>query len=261
MSAAITRIAGAVLACVVAGGVTLAAPATAAGHPTSTAGAHPHVVLPHAGGVHPNANPSTYYGAGYFTYPSETVGTASASATFTMPTTTCVHPHDREWLLPGIWVYDSSGNLSEQVDVNFNCNGNNPGYYGDVICISGTTCDDSLAVAPGDKIVASLAYTATATVGTIRDITAGTTAQVVGGPITTDATIFIGDEGPSLFGVNVVPRFTRVQFSSVQVNGQYLVDSPFPVAYDLQTASDVQIATSAIGANGQSFTTTFKHPA
>lgn len=260
MSSAITRIAGAVLACVVAGGVALAAPATAAGHPTSTAGAHPQVVLPHAGGVHPNANPTTNFGAGYFVYPGDANGLASVSATYTMPTTTCVHPHDYEWLLPGIWVY-SGGSLTEQVDVNFNCNGNNPGYYGDVICITGSACNQSVAVAPGDKIVASLAYTPTHTIGTIRDITAGTSGQVVGGPITTDEVVFVGDEGPSLFGVNVVPRFTRVQFGSVQVNGQYLVDSPFPTAYDLQTGSDVQIATSAIGANGQSFTTTFKHPA
>ena len=259
MAAAMTRIAGAALACMVTGGLALAAPAGAAGHPRSTAGMHAVLSGPAAPGVHSNL-PVTNYGAGYFTYPGSAYGVASASATFTMPAITCVRATDHEWLLPGIWVYDASGALSQQVDVNFNCNLGTK-LQEAVICISGVACDQSLVVAANDRIVASLAYTATHTIGTVRDLTAGTVAQVVGGPITTDYTIFVGDEGPHAFGVDVIPRFTKVPFTAVQINGEYLARATGVTGYDLQTGSYLQISTSAIGATGQSFTTTFVHPA
>lgn len=251
----ITRVTGGVLAAVVAGGLALAGPASAAAHPRTTAGLHAKIAV-HAG-VQPNTVPTTTYGAGYFTYPGDANGLASVSATYTMPDFSCVHSGDNEWLLPGIWVF-SSGTLTEQVDVNFNCNGGVK-LQPDVICITGATCDQSLAIAPGDKIVASLSYTPTATVGTIKDVTAGTQAQVVGGAITTDDTVFVGDFGPSVFGVSKVPSFSKVKFSSVQVNGQYLADAPFPTQYNLKTGTSLQITSTHILGGGSSFTTAFRH--
>jgi hypothetical protein len=223
-------------------------------HPLGTAGLQGRIAsaAPSAGKV-----PTTNYGAGYFTYPAEYDGIASVGATFTVPTISCQKSGDREWLLPGIWVFDASRNLTEQVDVNLNCNQGSL-YQQSAICIQGS-CDSSLTVTPGDVIEASLVYTATDTVGTIRDRTQSTSAQVVGDPITTDYTVFVGDLGPGVFptGTLRVPTFTSVPFSSVQVNGQYLSDWP-PVPYSLKTAAAVQIKTGAISHN-QNFTTTFQH--
>ena len=140
------------------------APNASAATPRSTAGLHAHI--PMGSGAVRNAVPSTNYGAGYFSYPGAANGTASANVTFTMPSITCFRPGDAEWLLPGIWVYDSSGNLTEQVDVNFNCNSGSQ-LREDVICIQGASCDESLSIAPGDRVQASLAYTNSATVGRI----------------------------------------------------------------------------------------------
>jgi hypothetical protein len=261
MSPSFTRLCGLALTCIVAGGLALAAPAGAAGHPKSTAGLHPSVggvPMHRSSGVSPKVTPTTDFGAGYFAYPVDSgQGLASVSATFTVPSITCVHSADHEWLLPGIWVY-AAGAITQQVDVNLNCN-LGAQLLQDVICIGGSPCDQSLTVAPGDKIVTSLAYTATHTIGTVRDITAGTSAQVVSDPITTDEVILVGDQGPSQFSVTKVPQFTTVKFTSVQVNGQYLEDAPFPTRYNLKTATALQIAAGPIQSDGQSFTTTFKH--
>jgi hypothetical protein len=240
-----------------AAGALVLAPNASAATPRSTAGLHAHI--PMGSGAMRSAVPSTNYGAGYFSYPGAANGTASANVTFTMPSITCFRPGDAEWLLPGIWVYDSSGNLTQQVDVNFNCNSGSQ-LREDVICIQGASCDQSLSIAPGDRIQASLAYTSSATVGRIHDLTSGASAQVVGPAITTDYTVFIGDEGPSLFGVRKVPVFTAVPFSSAYVNGQSLADWS-AAQYNLKTGTSLQIATGVLTGDGNAFVTTFHHSA
>jgi hypothetical protein len=222
----------------------------AATQPKTTAGLHAHVS---SGGL-VSAVATTYYGAGYFSYPGAG-SLAGASTSFKMPAITCANGSDNEWLLPGIWVY-SSGSLSEQVDVNFNCNGGALTLVA-VICISGAGCDTSLAVAPHDVIRASISYTSTATIGTIKDVTSGQVRQVVGSAVTADDTVFIGDAGPSLFGVQKVPTFTSLKFSVNQVNAQDLSDWS-PLRYNLKTGTPVQIRTGALSA-AQAFTTTFAH--
>ena len=140
----------------------------------------------------------TNYGAGYFAYPS-TGNVGSVSATFRVPAIHCQSASDQEWLLPGIWVYDSSGNLTQQVDVNLNCN-NGAMLLEAVICINGGSCDTSLAITPGDLIVATLSETPSGSFGQIRDITSGQTKSVSGTAApTNDYTVFVGIEGPSLF--------------------------------------------------------------
>jgi len=226
---------------------------------TTTAGLHAHLSGLGASSASPAAVPSTYFGAGYFSYPGEANGAASASTTFKMPTFSCKSAGDQEWLLPGIWVYDGSSNLTQQVDVNFNCN-SGAKTQEDVICITGASCDTSLTPAPHDTIRASLAYTSTATIGTIKDVTTGQTAQVIGSPVTSDVTVFIGDEGPSLFlggAVTKVPTFSTIKFSTNQVNGQDLSDWA-PGRWNLKTSTAVQIRAGALATN-QSFVTTFAH--
>jgi hypothetical protein len=221
----------------------------------STAGQHPHMSHASVAGGRLSAVATTNYGAGYFSYPGLANGVAGASTSFKMPAITCANAGDKEWLLPGIWVY-GSGSLTEQVDVNFNCNAGVLLQQA-VICVDGAGCDQSLTVAPGDKIRASLAYTSTATIGTIKDVTSGQVRQVVGSAVTTDDTVFIGDEGPSLFGVSKVPTFTTQTFKVNQVNGQDLSDWG-PARYNLKTGTPVQIRTGALSA-AQAFVTTFAH--
>lgn len=242
-------------AAVAAAGALVLAPNASAATPRTTAGLHAHITL--QPGAVPNTVPTTNYGAGFFSYPGAANGTASANVTFKMPSISCARPGDSEWLLPGIWVYNSSGNLSQQVDVNFNCNSGTQ-LLVSVICIQSASCDQSLSIAPGDRVQASLAYTSTATVGTIHDLTSGASAQVVGPAITTDYTIFIGDEGPSLFSVSKVPTFSKVSFSSAYVNGQSIRDAG-GVRYNLKTGPAVQITTGPLTGDGDAFVTTFHH--
>ena len=252
---------GLVLTLVFAGASAMAAqPRPHAKHATSTAGMHPHRTLPTpgtSGTAAPNVVPFTDQGAGYFNYPSSASGLASVSATFVMPTFNCVSSTDSEWLLPGIWVF-AGGSLSEQVDVNFNCNNGSKLQEG-IICLSNTGCDTSLVVNPGDKIIASLAYTPTATVATLKNATTHLSMQLVGGVITTDEVVLVGEIGPDLFGPRNVPQFSNLHFSAVQINGQYLADGPFPTRYNLKTDTKVQIWTSPISGDGAQFTSVYKH--
>lgn len=151
-------------------------PAISHESPKTTAGAHITVPELAAGTSFRNAPhigvPTTNFGAGYFAYPtSGNVG--SVSVTFRLPAIHCQSTTDSEWLLPGIWVYDNNGNLSQQVDINLNCNGGAM-FLVDVICIAGGSgCDESLAVNPGDLIVATLSEEPSGSYGQIRDITSG----------------------------------------------------------------------------------------
>ncbi|MFL6239880.1 MAG: hypothetical protein ACJ735_10375 [Actinomycetes bacterium] len=229
--------------------VTGQASAGTAHHPRSTAGVKAHI------GASPNT-PSTNYGAGYFSYLG-TGNVVSVGATFKAPPVTCASTSDMEWLLPGIWIYDGGGNLSEQVDVNLNCNSGSQ-LREDVICLNGVSCDTSLTINPNDKVEVSFTNTPNYSTGVVRDITQHTSATVTGPSQASDYTVFIGDEGPSLFGPTAVPTFTKVGFSIATVNGQYLGDNG-PAKYNLKTTSAVQIATGALNSSGSGFNTTFKH--
>jgi hypothetical protein len=246
---------GAAAAIVLGGTIGTGLASGAATRPTTTAGLHAQLSGVTAGG-RLNAVATTNYGAGYFSYPGAANGVSTVSTSFKMPTFHCHSTTDNEWLLPGIWVYDSSSALTEQVDVNFNCNSGTL-FQGAVICVTGASCNVSLPVAPRDTIRASLAYTSTATIGTIKDVTSGQSVQVVGSPVTNDYTVFIGDEGPSLFGVSKVPTFTTLKFSRNQVNSQDLSDWG-PARYNLKTGTVVQITTGAISST-QAFVTTWVH--
>lgn len=259
MTHAIRRIAVAVLACAIAGAVAQAAPASAAVRPASTAGQHPHGVVPRAN-AHQKAVAQTDEGAGYWLYPGEVNGLSSASATFVMPSFSCAHSGDQEWLLPGLWVF-SGGALTEQVDVNFNCNNGSVLQQG-FACLTDGCGSTSIFPDPGDTMIASLAYTSTATVATLKDVTQGVTSQFVGAATSTDQIVLVGDVGPDwFFGgvVKKVPVFSKVKFTQVQLNGQYLEDGPNPARYNLKTGTSLQIATTNILSDGESFTTTFKH--
>ncbi len=227
-------------------------PASAAprNHRKSTVGATAHLAV-----ARPSAVATTASGAGYFAYPGDGNDTR-VGATFRAPAITCASASDFEWLLPGIWIYDDNSNLVQEIDVNLDCD-NGEQLRESEICVDGSACDTSLTINPGDVVEVSWSNGPGSSLGTVRDRTQHTVASVSGPKQTNDFTVFVGDEGPTAFGVTAVPTFTKVSFSNVSVNGQYLGDWS-PLRYNLKTASTTQIAAGAIS-SGLNFTTTFKH--
>ena len=176
----------------------------------------------------------------------------SASTTFTMPSFSCHSSSDSEWLLPGLWIYNTSGQLVSQVDVNFNCNSGSK-VQSDVICITGGGCDTSLHVNPGDVIEAVYTASGSSAIGTLYDRTQHTVAQASGNSVGS-AIVLVGDQGPGLFGVPAVPTFSKVPFSITTLNGFYVADWG-PTVLNLKTGSNVQIKSGS--AKTTSFTTKF----
>lgn len=254
MSSKISLIFG--IACSVAAGLFVTSSAYADMAKT-TAGAQVHLSGWPTRTPHHNT-PTTAYGAGYFSYPADP-NVASVGVTFKLPASiTCASSSDAEWLLPGIWVYDSGGSLSQQVDVNLNCNQGSQ-LFEAVVCIAQASCTTA-AVSPGDLIEATFTETGSGASGTIRDITTGQ-VTTVNGPSnqSSDYTVFVGDEGPSMFGPTAVPTFKQVSFTRAQVNGAYLGDWS-PSRYNLSTdGSTTQITTTALSDHGDEFMTKFKH--
>jgi hypothetical protein len=267
IKAAVTAGAAAIaLGVVVAPSGAAAAPAKAHPHsaahqPRSTAGLHPQVSVP-GRGAHPNVVPTTNYGAGYFFYPGETPeGFASAGVTFTMPTFSCASSSDSEWLLPGIWVYDGSGALAQQVDVNFNCNSGVKLQQG-IVCLSNSSCDQSLSPNPGDLMEASLVETAGGTVARLSDITQNVKVSVSGAALSpVDYTVLIGNAGPNQFGIaTAVPTFKSMLFRYATINGESIgTGDYFPSQYNLRTGSVNQINAGPIVLHHTQFTNSFKH--
>jgi hypothetical protein len=227
-------------------------------HPLGTAGLHPTVPGFSASDVRSTTS-VTNFGAAYFSFPGNHGGVASAGATFTMPKTwSCARATDEEWLLPGIWVLDESGVLSQQVDVNFNCH-EGALFMGDEIEAGKAIDQGTVQVNNGDRIEASLTETASQTTGALRDLTTGTSVQVIGKPAKHDFTVFVGDAGPTLFSISKVPTFTSIAFTNVQINGQYIGDET-PTRYELESDGvTVQIKTSALTGDGDTFRTSFAH--
>lgn len=181
----------------------------------------------------------------------------SASVSFKVPTFSCASSSDTEELLPGIWIFDNSGNLDGYVAVALGC-GYGSVYGSEYICLTGGTCvGGKLTVQPGDLIEAGYSQTATeGAAGTIWDHTQNLTDMGTGASLPeTGNFVLLGDAGPSLEGFSAVPTFRSIAFTIATINGQYIADWA-PAQLDLQTASDVQISSGA--AKTTSFKTTFK---
>ena len=248
----------AVAACAVAVTGFLSASPAGAGSPGPTNAAQ----VAHSGAVvHPNVVLTTTYGNGYFSYPGAG-NVVSASVTFTAPAFSCAHPADHEWLSPGIWVFDTDGALSQFSAAEFNCNAGTL-FQGDVICVdSYATCDTSLTINPGDRVVASLFESSTQTYAKVRNLTTGLSSAVTGAAVTNDYTVFLGDLGPSIASVGAVTKIptysSSIHFTKAQVNGMYLSDWS-PAHYNLKTSVALQETSSSLTGDGDAFTATFRH--
>ena len=240
----------------VVGGFSSAGGAAATVH-APTARGHVHVRASKLAGT---ATASSI-GAGYWVVPG-TPNVSSASAQFTVPRITCSKPHDAEGVFPGIYVYDGSNNLVQQIDVNLFCS-DGVIHMVDVVCIAGSQegCETNLTISPGDRIIATFSESPYHTQGQIYDLTTNQEDSIFDGTPapTNDYSVFIGDAGPAPFGFSThVPKFKHIAFSKGQVDGYYLFEY-FATATFLKTAKVTQIKTSALTGDGDAFDTTFAH--
>jgi hypothetical protein len=238
--------------------------AKSASKPTSVVGLSAHVSLPNlaaaSGSLLPpaaqNDNPvqpafATSLGAGQYTV----MEVMTASTTFTFPSTTCASNSDYEWLLPGLWIFDTSGNLVDYIFAEVNCDaGVKNQDFG--VCIEGNCKVSKVTPNPGDVFEAVYEQDTTGALGFIDDRTQRATVYRGGAPLSAPNPIFMGDLGPAPFGVSAVPTFSTVPFSISTLDGAYIHDW-FPYRFNLQTGSHVQIKSDV--AKTTSFTTTWYH--
>src|SRR5581483_1848950 len=228
--------------------------------PTSTAGLSAHVTLnapsgqaslaPSLSPASPIAGTNSTIGAGQLA----SARLVSASLSFTVPSFSCASGSDHEWLLPGIWILDGSGNLVSQVDFNFNCN-SGVKLLEEVICLSGGSCEfGSINPNVGDKLEVTYVQTDTFSLGEVFDHTQHTAAQASGSALTSGNSVFEGDFGGDPFGVTAVPTFTKLAFTIATLNGFYIGDWG-PSVLNLKDTSNVQIKSGAAATT--SFTTKF----
>jgi len=236
----------------------------AVGKPASVVGLSAHVSLPAVAPVSGSppvpgtpdnaAQPFAYdvsLGAGQLVI----LEALAASTTFTFPSTTCASNSDYEWLLPGLWIFDTSGNLVDYMFAEVNCDaGFKNQDFG--VCIQGTCKVSKVTPNPGDVMEASYSQDSTGAAGFVWDHTQRAIVEQGGSPLSGASAEFEGDLGPAPFGVSAVPTFTDVPFSISTLNGAYIHDW-FPFRLNLQTGSRVQIKASP--ATTTSFTTTWFH--
>jgi hypothetical protein len=238
--------------------------ATSAAKPTSVVGLSAHVSLPSVAGVGGSLLPpgaqgdnavqpafDTSLGAGQLVI----TEALTASTTFTFPSTTCASNSDYEWLLPGLWIFDTSGNLVDFIFAEVNCDaGFKNQDFG--VCMQGSCKVSKVTPNPGDVMEAVYEQDSTGAAGWIDDRTQRATAEKGGSPLSGASAEFEGDLGPAPFGVSAVPTFDTVPFSISTLNGAYIHDW-FPFRLNLQTGSRVQIKSDV--AKTTSFTTTWVH--
>ena len=201
-------------------------------------------------GVHPAVASASSNAAGYYVTP--TYGFASASATFVVPKVTCSTSSTYQYF----GLFDDNP-------------ANGPGSYTlasiEAVCSSGSLTDTYFAwingteqnptgIKAGDTIVVSLFQTASNEVAIVNDITTNISYSALNNPLP-DTGMMVGVDSS-------IPtaQFSKVSFTQVQVNGQYLnALSSTSTQYNLLDGAKTLIKTSAVASPGDTFTLTFKH--
>jgi hypothetical protein len=185
----------------------------------------------------------TAAGAGYLS--TVAAGLVSASATFVVPAVSCASDTDYESVELGVFGIDGDGNHTSYAAVAIRCDfATVPSYTGYTSTEFGT---GGSPIAPGDKIVVSLTETPTETRATLRNITQGDVQYTYAGP-SSDASMLVGD-----LGSPVVPTFTQVTLTKVQVNGVYIADAKPLTRWMLQSSSALQVAASVLHWDSDTF--------
>ncbi len=185
--------------------------------------------------------------AGYDASPS--VGVASASVTFTVPTATC--PTTDGTLSGSLGVY--FGSFDTYAQIGLNCNGTSPASYTYEFSTPAGSFTEPGA-APGHTVITSIFQTKTTLEAEIHDLTNGAFW------VANDN----ADLGPvsAIFGyfsdLPTIAPFTTTTMSNATVNGDYLGFEK-PTHDNLYNGSDLLAKSGALktGAKGTSFNVAF----
>lgn len=184
--------------------------------------------------------------AGYYVTPAHAF--ASASATFVVPKVTCGTTVTEQFFgLSDTAPTGTGGGTTASVVVD--CEGPTPTYDYDAFIDGEGTLEPGIKA--GDTVEVSLYQSASVEEPKVFDITQNHYWDAYTAPI--------GDTAVGLGTYASVPqaKFSKVSFSQVQVNGQYLSFEP-NVQYDLLDGAKTLATASAVPANGDSFNVKFK---
>lgn len=177
----------------------------------------------------------------------------SASVEFTVPGVTCTST------TTGIAIGASTFTNSTGVgaDVFAVCDHGAASYKGELM-VSGKRYAVSFTPAVGDVVFAAVRDSASGSKATLRDITQDRSqaASGSGGSPSTviDGTVALLQDGSPV----PVPQFTTIRFSRARLDMQ-TPGASGATAVDMQSGSDIQIATGPLKARGTAWTATFEN--
>jgi hypothetical protein len=185
--------------------------------------------------------------AGYYVTPSHAF--ASASATFVVPTVSCTSAPTEQ--LFGLLDFDpaaETGGLSEAVVV-AECSGGTATY--DYDPFESREGGPEPGINAGDTVEVSVFQTGNIEEAKVFDLTANRYYDAYDTPVP-DTSMMIGE-----YSTTPTAKTSKISFTQVQVNGQYLSFEP-STEYNLLNGADTLIKTSAVPFNGDSFSLKFK---
>ena len=189
--------------------------------------------------------------SGYQTFP--TGGLASASVTFTIPTTTCNATDADSTQYLGV----ATDTLDTVAVILMECVSLEPIYYFDASTLSGATVE--AGAHPGDVVVTSLFQTGTSTWAEVHDLTQNLYWYDNNSVNQGDTGIDLGSLSFSANGY-LVPKFTTVTLANATVNGDYL-GFESPTQYNALNGGDVLIKSGKLqtSGTGSRFSLKFRH--
>jgi hypothetical protein len=185
--------------------------------------------------------------AGYYVTPSHAF--ASASATFVVPKVTCTFSgtSEQDFGLADQAPNGESRNATAAVAAI--CDSGVVTYYFDANIGSEGTPETGIKA--GDTVEVSMYQTGSIEEPKVFDLTTGKYWDAYTSP-TPDSSVGLG-----MYSLAPTEKFATVSFTQVQVNGQYLSFEP-NVAYNLLEGAKTLAKTSAVPAEGESFSVKFK---
>jgi hypothetical protein len=251
--------AGLVLAAVPAGSALAATTHPGATGPAGSAAGRGGAIRDHAFGRSTAAPISNHTFAGYQT--NVTTGSATSSAaTFTVPKLSCTTA--ARTIAADVGVAANNFNSDSIAGVATQCASGKAVYFPSLVANNTEADYTALHFAAGNVINLSASVTTTGITVQVTDVTTGVTVTntITGAGASANAA-WIGDDPwysstGTLLGV---PNFGTLTFTNCLIDGNTL-QSWNPQQYQrVNSTGVVQIATGALSAGGNAFTTTYKH--
>jgi hypothetical protein len=188
--------------------------------------------------------------AGYYVTPS--IGISSASATFVVPKATCKANESGVGEFVGLFnLNPANGNVgaTSLAAVDISCDSGVATYKYEVFI--GGEADTPTGIKPGDTVNVSIAQTASTELDTVRDLTTNSSAALSGSPVSSAMSV-------GAYSTIPTEQTTKVTFTKVQINGQYLNAQP-STQYNLLNGAKTLIKTSGLASPGDTFSLAYKH--